>query len=331
MGGFFGILKKVMERGRFFMKKEITLIGAAIIDVIAGPVSETVFQTGSQAMEMSKMSFGGDALNESVVLSRMGKQVQLISKVGKDDAGARVLDYMKANGISTDCVKVEENLATGMNIVLLDARGERYFLTNPHSSLRKLSEEDVLPHLGEAADIVGFASIFVSPMLDIPAMERLFQKIKEKPGRILVADMTKAKNGEKLEDLKGILKYVDYLLPNQEEIALLTGETDPFVNAKLLVEAGVSCAVVKVGSRGCIIQTKEETLEIPTYPVERAVDTTGAGDCFAAGFLWALSNGYSLTDCGRFACATASCTVEQVGATDGIRSVEEPMKRSQTL
>ena len=308
-------------------KKEITLIGAAIIDVIAGPVNETVFQTGSQAMEMSKMSFGGDALNESVVLSRMGKNVQLISKVGNDDAGARVLDYLKANNISTESVKVEDGLATGMNVVLLDDKGERYFLTNPHSSLRKLSEEDVLPYLDEAADIVGFASIFVSPMLDIDAMERVFQKIKSKPGRILVADTTKAKNGESLEDIKKILKYVDYILPNQDEISLLTGEKDPYVNAKLLVEAGVSCAVVKVGSKGCIIQTKEETLEIGTYPVERAVDTTGAGDCFAAGFLWALSNGYSLADCGRFACATASCTVEQVGATDGIRSAEKPLER----
>lgn len=312
-------------------KKDITLIGAAIIDVIAGPVNESVFQTGSQAMEMSKMSFGGDALNESVVLSRMGKNVQLISKVGNDDAGARVLDYVKANGICADSIRVEENLATGINIVLLDARGERYFLTNPHSSLRKLSEEDVMPYLETAADIVGFASIFVSPMLDIPAMERVFRKIKEKPGRILVADMTKAKNGETLEDIKGILKYVDYILPNQDEIALLTGETDPSVNAKLLVEAGVSCAVVKIGSKGCIIRTKEEALEVSAYPVERAIDTTGAGDCFAAGFLWALSNGYSLADCGRFACATASCTVENVGATDGIRSVEEPMKRFDSL
>lgn len=312
-------------------KKDITLIGAAIIDVIAGPVNESVFQTGSQAMEMSKMSFGGDALNESVVLSRMGKNVQLISKVGNDDAGARVLDYVKANGICADSIKVEENLATGMNIVLLDARGERYFLTNPHSSLRKLSEEDIMPYLETAADIVCFASIFVSPMLDISAMERVFRKIKEKPGRILVADMTKAKNGETLEDIRGILKYVDYILPNQDEIALLTGETDPSANAKLLVEAGVSCAVVKIGSKGCIIRTKEEVLEVSAYPVERAVDTTGAGDCFAAGFLWALSNGYSLADCGRFACATASCTVENVGATDGIRSVEEPMKRFDSL
>lgn len=313
------------------IKKDITIIGAAIIDVLAGPVDASVFKTGSQAVEMSKMSFGGDALNESVALSRMGQKIQLVSKVGDDEAGARVLDYIKANGLSTESIKVEEGLATGMNIVLIDKDGERNFLTNPQGSLRKLTEEDIEPYLDDAADIVCFASIFVSPPLDIEAMERVFKKIKSKPGRILVADMTKAKRGETLEDLKKILCYVDYIFPNADEIGLLTGETDPFKNAKLLVEAGVGCAVVKCGSKGCIIQTKENTLEIPAYKIQDVKDTTGAGDCFAAGFLWGLSNGLSLPDCGRFACATASCAVEHVGATTGIKSVEEPLKRYKEL
>ena len=82
------------------MKKDITVIGAAIIDVLAGPVSEDIFQSGSMPMKMTRMSFGGDALNEAVVLSRMGKKVELISKVGDDEAGNRVLDYIKANGIA---------------------------------------------------------------------------------------------------------------------------------------------------------------------------------------------------------------------------------------
>lgn len=313
------------------MQKDITIIGAAIIDILAGPVSEKVFKAGSMAMQETHMSFGGDALNESVALSRMGKQVELISKVGNDEAGRRVLDYIKENNICTDKITVEDGLTTGMNIVLVDDKGERYFLTNPQSSLRKLSSKDILPYVDDMADIVSFASIFVSPLLDIDAMENIFRRIKSKPGRILAADVTKAKHGERLEDLKKILCYVDYIFPNQEEIALLTGETDPYINARLLVEAGVSCAVVKCGTKGCIIQTKDILYEIPTYPVEHVVDTTGAGDCFAAGFIYALSEGMSLPECGRLACAVASCTIESVGATDGIKSIDEPWKRFQSL
>ena len=78
-------------------EKKITVIGAAILDVLAGPVNEQIFQNGSQPMETTRLSFGGDALNEAVALSRLGKKVQLISKVGKDEAGDRVIDYVKAN------------------------------------------------------------------------------------------------------------------------------------------------------------------------------------------------------------------------------------------
>lgn len=276
---------------------------------------------------MSKLSFGGDALNEAVVLSRFGKRTELVTKLGHDENGARVYEYIQKNKLSADSVKVEQGLATAMNVVLVDDRGERHFLTNSNSNLRKLTVEDIDGYLNTAADIVSFASMFVSPMLGIPEMEYLFQRIKSRPNRTLVVDMTKAKNGETLDDLKPILPYVDYILPNEEEISLLTGNRDVYKNAELLVEAGVKCAVIKRGEKGCLIRTKDKQYEISAYHVRNAIDSTGAGDCFAAGFLWALSEGLSLKDCGRFACVTASCCVEKMGATDGLHSLKEPMYR----
>ncbi|MDO5649789.1 MAG: carbohydrate kinase family protein [Gallicola sp.] len=311
--------------------KEITVIGAAIIDVLAGPADPDVFQTGSQPMETIKMSFGGDGLNESVVLKRLGKEVDLISKVGNDDAGARVLDYIQSQGLPLEKILVDESVETSINIVLIDEKGERHFLTNPKGSLRKLSEEDIMHFIDDTADIVSFASVFVSPLLDIPAMERIFKQIKLKPGRLLAADLTKAKNGEKLEDLKRVLPLIDYIFPNEEEISLLTGIKDRKTNADLLVEAGVSCAVIKLGKEGCLIRTKNKSIQIPAYPVEKVVDSTGAGDSFTAGFLWALSNGMPLKECGIFSNAAASCAVEVMGATNGIQSLEEPMKRFEYL
>ncbi|MDE7311668.1 MAG: GNAT family N-acetyltransferase [Eubacterium sp.] len=315
--------------GKARQKKDLTIIGAAIVDVLARPVSPEVFRTGSQPVEEARLSFGGDALNEAVVLARFGKQVELVSKVGNDDAGRQVLAFLKNAGVSVDCIQTEDGLQTGTNIVLVDQSGERYFLTNPKGSLRRLARQDVEPYLEDAADIVCFAGMFVSPLLDIPAMEQIFCKIKSKPGRVLAADMTKAKNGERLEDLKKLLPYIDYLFPNEEEIALLTGETDPKENARRLVQAGVGCAVIKCGGRGCLVQAGDVSYQIPAYPVQEAVDSTGAGDCFAAGFLWGLSEGMGLQECGRFACAAASCAVEQLGATAGICSLDEPMRRFQ--
>ena len=309
------------------MHKDVTIIGAAILDVLAGPVSEDVFVAGSQSMKSIRLSFGGDALNEAVALAKLGISTELVSKVGYDETGERVLAYLKQNDVSVEHVIREEGLDTGVNIVLIDKDGERHFLTNPEGSLRKLTIEDVMPHLSEAADIVSFASMFVSPLLGVEEMENLFAQIKSKPGRILVADMTKAKNGETLEEIKRLLPYIDYLQANEEEIALLTGISDTRDNAELLIKAGAECAIIKRGSKGCLIRTKEACVEIPAYPVKRVVDTTGAGDCFAAGFLWGLSRGLTLEECGRLACATASFAVESMGATEGIHSATDVEKR----
>ena len=305
---------------------DITIIGAAIIDVLAGPADANIIKNGSTPMENIRMSFGGDALNEAVVLSRLGLAAELISKVGNDEAGKQVLSFLKENRVHTR-IKEEDGLETGINIVLIDPVGERRFLTNPASSLRKLAEEDVVEQLEDAADIVCLASMFVSPLLDIPAMERLFQKIKSKEDRILVADMTTAKKGETLEDIKCLLSYIDYIIPNETEAERLTGEKDAHRNAELFLEHGASCVIIKRGAKGCLIKTAEQELEVLAYPGITAVDTTGAGDSFVAGFLWGLKNKLPLKECARFGCAVASCTVEKVGATSAIESLELPMKR----
>lgn len=313
------------------MNAEITVIGAAIVDVLTGPVDKSIFEKGSQPVGSTRLAFGGDALNEAVILSQLGAKVELISKVGNDEAGKRVLDFLQEKQVDVTKVKTEAGLDTGINIVLVTPEGERMFLTNPNGSLRKLSEADVMEKLDSVADIVCMASMFVSPLLDISAMERIFQRIKSKPGRILVADMTTAKNGESLADIACLLKYIDYLIPNETEAARVTGETDVYRNAELFVEHGASCVVIKRGKKGCLIRTKDTQIEIPAYANAKLVDTTGAGDSFAAGFLWGLKKGMPLEECGRFGCAVASCTVETLGANTAIDSVELPMRRYEEM
>lgn len=307
------------------MNPEITVIGAGVVDVLVGAADKKILTRHSTPMDFIKISFGGDALNESVVLSRLGKSVQWISKVGDDVAGHRILSYAVENELDTARVEVQTGLETAVNIVLVDSTGERHFLTNPRSSLRRLTEDDI-PPVDEMAPVVSFASMFVSPPLDVPAMTRLFQKIKAS-GRILAVDTTRAKNGETLDDLSELLPCVDYFFPNESELATLTGSTDVYENLSALIDRGLKCAVVKRGEKGCLIAQRDELTKIRAYPVERVVDTTGAGDCFVAGFLWALSENISLAECGRFACAAASCSVEHVGATSGVTSLAQVMER----
>lgn len=308
------------------MSKDISIIGASVIDVLAGAVDEKIFTVDGQDMDYVKMAFGGDALNEAVALSRLGKRIQLISNVGDDDAGQRILDYASTNGLDISGVTVQAGLETSIIVVLVDGCGERRFLTNPYSSMRKFALENILPHVDSFAPIVCFASMFISTTLDVPAMEQLFSRIKAS-GRTLAVDMKPYTHGKTLDDLANALSFADYFFPNEFELATLTGKDDLQQNIAALLACGVKCAVVKRGDKGCVIATASAQIEIPACRVEQVVDTTGAGDSFAAGFLWALSEGWRLEDCGRFACAAASCSIEAVGAVNGVTSLAKVMRR----
>jgi sugar/nucleoside kinase (ribokinase family) len=311
-------------------KPDITVIGAAIIDVLAGPVPENLFEKNTHPVENIALSFGGNALNEAAVLARAGINVNLVSLFGKDDAGARVLDFCKENGIETDTVVFDPEIATGVNIVLIDEKGERRFLTNPKGSLRKLSKEHVLSQLSKTADIVCFSGMFASPLLDTASMEEIFRTVKEKDNAVLAVDMTNPKNGESIDDLADLWKYADYFFPNESELQALKGK-DLSSSIEKLLEYGVKNVVLKKGAKGCTIYSKEKTVDIPAYPVEKAVDTTGAGDTFAAGFLSGLKQGYSKEECAMLGAAAASCCVEKTGATDGVKDWKEVLRRFEVL
>ncbi len=309
---------------------DVTVIGNAVIDVLADPFDADALAKGKREVDQIRMSFGGDALNESVVLTRLGKKVHLISKVGADEAGHSIRTHLQKEGIETNGIVVEEGLSTSINIALVDAAGGRKFLTDPRSSQRRLSLEDVLPQLEETADIVSFASVFISSCFTIDKMEELFSRLKE-AGKTLVVDVTRPKNGETFDDLRVLFPYIDVIVPNDEEISVLTGEEDPEKNVRMLLDAGVKTAIVKIGSRGCLVGRGGEIVHVPAVSGVRCVDTTGAGDTFAAGLISGLAEGRNIVDCARLGCAAASCSIEQIGATDGIRSVEKVMERYNTI
>lgn len=313
------------------VSKKITVIGHANVDVLAFPVDITGLSAGSQPMDDILVSYGGGGLNEAVILKRLGADVELVSKIADDEAGKQIMGFLKTEGISDRGMITGSSMSTSVNVVLVDKNGERYFLTNPGGSNRKMEKKDIEPFLDTGSDIVSFAAMFVSPLLDISSLSEVFRLIKKCPGRILAVDMTKPKRGETLDDLKECLRYVDHIFPNEEEAAMLTGRQDVYENARLFAEAGVRCVIITRGKNGCLMFKDGEYTEIPAYPSEKTVDTTGAGDSFAAGFLYALSKGLSVKECAMFGNAAASCVVEGPGASYGIRSLENVIERFDSI
>lgn len=309
---------------------DAAIIGAAIIDIPAGPVDASVFSTGSYSVPSVTMSLGGDAMNEAALLANLGHSVQLISKIGPDLPGQMILDYCHQTFINTEHVKLDKSLSTGINLVLVDQKGERSFITSQNGSLRKLTMEDIPLEVFADTRLVCFASIFVFPFLKTPQLVQIFSAAKES-GAVLCADMTKCKNGETIEDMAPYLPYIDYLFPNLEEARMVTGLTEPEDIADAFLNCGVSHIVIKLGAEGCLGASRKERFYAPAYPKSHCIDTTGAGDAFVGGFIHGLLNRRRFKDCARFANAVASIAVERHGALQHEIHIDEIMRRFQEL
>ena len=305
---------------------DVIIIGAAIVDLPLRPVSKAVFDVASYPVDGIAMTIGGDAINEATIITRLGHKVGLMSCIGVDVPGSFVLSHCKNNGINTDYIKQDPNIVTSINVGLVAEDGERTFITNRQGSLWKFNINDLDMSALKNAKILSFASIFNNPLFDEKSLIRIFSAAKEQ-GMIICADMVNPRLGETLEDIKNALSYVDYFFPNYEEAKEMTGKETVEEIADVFLSYGVACPIIKVGKRGAYIKTAQEEMLVSGYPYSNCIDTIGAGDNFASGFISALIEGRTLRECAEYANSVASISVESVGAISGVYSREQADER----
>lgn len=303
-------------------KLDAVCVGAAIVDIPLQPVNRDMFEIESFPLQQISMTIGGDAINEATIMSRLGHKIGLMSMVGNF-----IIEHCEKNGIDYSGIKVREGIDTSINVGLVTADGERTFVTNRNGSLWKMTIDDVdLSRLGEAR-LLSLASIFNNPLLDCRALVKIFQEAKAQ-NMVICADMIKARLGETLEDIKEALGYVDYFFPNYDEACLMTGETELEKIADRFLDCGIQHVVIKTGKKGCYIKSQDKSvLEVPAMKGITAIDTIGAGDNFASGFITAILEGKSLKECAEFANVTASISVQSIGATTGVQNREQVDER----
>lgn len=308
-------------------KLDAVCVGAAIVDIPLQPVNRDMFEIESFPLQQISMTIGGDAINEATIMSRLGHRIGLMSMVGRDAVGNVIIEHCEKNGIDYSGIKVREGIDTSINVGLVTADGERTFVTNRNGSLWKMTIDDVdLSRLKEAR-LLSLASIFNNPLLDCQALVKIFQEAKAQD-MIICADMIKARLGETLDDIREALGYVDYFFPNYDEACLMTEETELEKIADKFLDCGIQHVVIKTGRKGCYIKSQDgSVLEVPAMKGITAIDTIGAGDNFASGFITAILEGKSLKECAEFANVTASISVQSIGATTGVQKREQVDER----
>jgi sugar/nucleoside kinase (ribokinase family) len=277
------------------------------------PYDTIDFTVDSIKLDEAAIVSGGDATNASQVMARLGKNVAVAAKIGNDLIGHVIKNSVEESGVNTAYVKMDTRSSTALSVVLINSKGNRCFLFYP-GSMREFSMEDIDPAALQKARHINFGSFFAHPEMDRGGALELF-KLAKASGATTSADITHDSYGTGFAGIKDSLRYVDYFMPSYIEGKYLTGETEPEKIADFIIrETGDKTVVIKMGEEGCFIKSQGKCIRSRAFKTT-AVDTTGAGDNFVAGFLTGLTNGWELEKCAEFANAVAGFSVQHLGAT----------------
>jgi len=260
------------------------------------------------------VSPGGSATNTIVALSRLGIKTGFIGVVGNDTAGRTILNNLNLEGVDTEGVaQTGEN--TGKVIALIDNEGERTLYVHPGVN-DSFQINDSVIRLAIKANFLHLSSFVGETSFN--SQKKLLKKIK--PNNISFAPgMLYARKG--MRALEEIIRISKILFLNQDELKILTGNGLKEGSKKLL-DLGANTIVVTLGQRGCYIKNGREEVTIEGYP-SKVVDTTGAGDAFAAGFIYGVLSNYPLIQCGKFGNKLASISIRKVGAIANLPTIKD--------
>lgn len=256
------------------------------------------------------MATGGSAGNSIKGLACLGASTGFIGKIGNDHYGHFFRENLQENGIEEKLLTSSE-LPSGVASTFISPDGERTFGTFLGAA-SSLKAEDLTLDMFK-----GYAYLLVEGYLvqDHDMILRAIELAKE-AGLQVCLDMASYNIVEGDLDFFSLLinKYVDIVFANEEEARAFTGKEDP-EEALELIGKRCSIAVVKVGADGSYIRKGTEEIKVNAIAVDKVIDTTGAGDYFAAGFLYGLTCCYSLEKCAKIGSVLSGNVIQVVGTT----------------
>lgn len=301
---------------------DVACVGIFVADAIAKTVDKLPKKGKLDLINQLDLYTGGCAVNTGIAMAKIGLKTSVIGKVGNDGFGKFIHNSLKDENVNVDGLVLDSNSSTSASVVLVDSEGERSFL-HCLGANAEFTDKDVDYNIIEESNIVFIAGTMLMPSFDGEPCARVLKRSKEM-GKTTALDTAWDSTGRWMEVLEPCMKYIDLFMPSYEEAVELSGKKDPEEIADVFLSMGIKTCVIKLGKDGCFIKDKKgEKHTIPTYMDIKPVDTTGAGDSFAAGFLTGISKGWSLYECGKFANAVGTHCVMEVGASTGIKSLEE--------
>ncbi len=274
---------------------DVTAIGELLIDFTECGVSEN-------GMRIFERNPGGAVANVAAAVSKLGACAAFIGKVGSDMHGDFLRDTMEETGVDTEGLIRTEEAFTTLAFVALRPDGERTFsfarkpgadlLLRPEEIDRGILDRTKILHTGSLSLAEEPCRSAVLQALDYAKKhEKIISYDPNYRASLWDCEKTATKY------MRRLVKYADLIKISEEEIVLITGSADPEKAARILREAGAACVAVTLGAEGALVSAGEECRYVAPFPVEKAVDTTGAGDSFWGAFLYRfICSGKQLRD-----------------------------------
>jgi sugar/nucleoside kinase (ribokinase family) len=297
---------------------DIISVGAVLIDMIA-LVDEFPERDGESFVRDFKFMPGGAAANVAVTTSRLGLKTAFSGKIGKDTFGELLLnDLTKEKVHVKETVVISEVISTGSCYICVNKNGDRMILA--YSGAADTLAIDDLP-----LELFGNAKwVNLSDLRNIASIEALLESDIEinfsmSPGALIAQNPSRAfRLAQKAKLIVASVNEITQIFRCAED------EIDS-IAADLIKENKERIIAITKGSKGATIFSKDEPVDIPIFKVD-VVDTTGAGDAFTAGMLYALAKEKSPKEAGRIAAACSAICIQEVGARSGPKSKKELMK-----
>ncbi|WP_248630915.1 ribokinase [Paenibacillus riograndensis] len=294
----------------------IVIIGSLNMDMVvrtsrAPNAGETLFGQGFA------LSPGGKGANQAAAAARLGADVQMIGRVGRDTFGSELLEVMRKEQINTEHIGQSETQTTGVASIVVDGEGENRIIVVPGANI-EMGPADI----AALEPVISQAEIVVMQLETDLAMCAHAAAVAHRHGIPVILNPAPARE---LDD--EFLQHVTYLTPNETEAGILAGIAVNSVAeaeqaAHILLQKGVQNVIVTLGSKGALIVNKGGTLHIPGFPVQ-AVDTVAAGDSFNGALAWQLTQGKTLAEAARFANAVGALAVGKQGAIPSLPYLPE--------
>ncbi|HEX3888414.1 MAG TPA: adenosine kinase [Phenylobacterium sp.] len=308
---------------------DVAAIGNAIVDVIA-PADDAFLAANAldkgammlvdaerSALLYGKMAkgvetSGGSAGNTIAGVASFGGKAAYLGKVADDQLGATYTAEMRAIGAHFAPTPLVGGPATAVSMINVTPDGQRTMCTYLGASV-EFTDADVTPAVIEGAKIVYLEGY----LFDAEAARKAFAKaaaLARGSGRMLALTLSDGFVVDRHRDgLMGFIEsQVDLVFANEVEICSLF-QTDSFDAAMGEITLRAKIAAVTRSEKGSVVATNAEAYAVPAFPVEKVVDTTGAGDQYAAGFMFGLARGRSLPDCARLGSLAASEVISHYG------------------